>query len=242
MISEDELDRLLGELPPLDPPDLDASILALIASTPQDPPSIEDVPALPSVEAAPEPVPAPANKPGRWWIVAGPLVAIAAAVLVAFMVVPADDGIGNPEDFTPRGDVGVGPGVDLSMAVQTTAGTDRFQRGRTYEPGDTLLFRIDAYADGHVSLVRVDGDRAQLLHTQEVTAGTADLKTGADLVGYALEAGEESAVFAVIRTDAPLTATDVADGLAVEPTAEAVCAAAWELGGRCAAEQVEAVR
>jgi len=250
LLSSDQLDALINELPSLEPPPgLDASILEQVARTPQDPPAespagspSQSPLALPSMEGTPEPGSSPANRPGRWWIVAGPLVALAAAVLVAFTVIPGQTGVGNPDDFTPRGDVGAGPGLDLSMAVQTAMGTDRFQRGQAYEPGDTLLFRIDAYGEGHVTLVRVDREGAQVLHTQQVQAGTADLTTGGGRVGYAMEEGEESAVFAAIRTDVPLTAADVADGLSVEPTVEAVCAAAWELGGRCSAQRVEAVR
>lgn len=240
-MNDADLDRLIADLPELEPPPgLDDALLALIAQTPQDAPGTPEV-TLPSMEAPPLAQPQPANRPTRWWLFVGPLVAVAAALLVAFTLVPTDDGIGDPADWTARGDVGAGAGLDLSLAVQSANGVERFQRGQSYEAGDTLMFRIDAYADGHAQLVRVDADGAELIHSQAVQAGTADLHTEAGRVGYALEQGESTAVFAVIRTEHPLTAADVADGLAVEPTVDAVCAAAWDLGARCAAEQVEAI-
>lgn len=239
-MNDADLDRLIAELPPIEPPaDLDASILAMIDETPQDA-APEPAPASQPL-TEPDPTPAPANR--RWWMLAGPLVVVAAAALIAFNAISWDPAVGDPDDWTLRGDPGTGPGVELSLAVQTDSGTDRFERGRGYGPGDTLLFRVDAYAGGAVHLVRVDADGAELLHVQSLDApGTADLQTGAGRVGYALEKGEEEAVFAVIRTEEPLSPGAVSAALAVGPDVEAVCVAAWELGGRCSAERVEAVR
>lgn len=241
-----DLDRLIAELPELaPPPELDHDILAMIAQTPQDLAELEPtLSGAVSGVAEPVPTPEPANRPSRWLLLVGPLVAIAAAVLVTVMVVPMDGGVGDPDNFTFRGDEGAGPGLDLSMAVRNADGaTERFERGEAYVEGDTLLFRVDAHAGGVVSLVRIDDDGAELIHSQDfIGAGTADLEMEGGRVGYALETGEGEAVFAVIRTEAPLSGDTIAEALAVGADVEAVCAAAWALGGRCAAERVEAVR
>jgi len=240
------LDSLVHDLPELTPPaDLNAMILEQVALTPQDD-------AIPSAEAPVvaaqvlEPV-APANTGARRWAwFAGPAVVAAAALLATIWAGPSllniDDGVGDPADWTARGTEGAGPGVDLMMAVQTPNGTDRFSRGEAYEAGDTLMFRVDAHAAGTVYLVRVDSEGTELLHEQSVTTGAADLQTGDQVVGYELESGEPTAVFAVIRTDTPIEPQALVEGLSVPTDVESVCAAAHALGGRCSAERVEAVQ
>jgi hypothetical protein len=236
------IDAMAADLPDLaPPPHLDAAILALIDVTPQDAPS-----SLPPAEAEPEAAPAPANvapRRGRWWVYAASAITIAAVGLLAIGLPRSTDGIGNPDDWTARGDMEAVAGVDLRLAVQAPSGQiDRFERGHHYQAGDTLLFRYDAHAAGWVNLVRVSRDGAEIVHQQEVMAGTGDLRTDGGLVGYSFEPGEDSAVFALIRTDAPIDPDELADALAGKPDVEGVCAAARGLGGRCAAERVEGVQ
>lgn len=234
----DAIDAMAASLPELaPPPHLDAAILALVNETPQ------DRPALPPALAEPVDDPASANAPRKWWMWAASAFAVAAVAVVAISVAPTSDGIGNPDDWTARGDQEAIAGVDLRMSVQARDGTvERFERGHAYHAGETLLFRVDAHAPGWVHLVRVDTDSAQVVHQQEMTAGTSDLRTDGGFVGYSLEEGETSAVFAVIRSDSPLSADQLAAALAVGPDVDDVCAAARGLGGRCSAEYVEGTR
>ena len=169
------IDALAADLPDLaPPPHLDAAILALVETTPQDLPALADAPADP----------APANNPRRWFTWAASIVAVAAAALLALTFAPSTSGVGNPDDWTARGDQEAVAGVDLRMTVQSADGAvDRFERGRAYTAGDTLLFRYDAHAAGWVHLVRVSTDGPQVVHQQEVMAGTGDLRTDAGLVG-----------------------------------------------------------
>lgn len=245
-MNDADLDRLIGELPELEPPPgLDASILALVAQTPQDPPTTADAPPPALLdEDGEEPLDfqPPANTGGfRWWLLAGPVAAAAIALIALPFLVAPDAGVGDPNDWTPRGEVGAGPGLDLAMVVNTSGTTGRFERGTAYRAGDVLLFRVTAHGAGQVHLVRVDAEGAELLHTQSMAVGASDLTNTDGRVGYALEDGEGDAVFAVIRTDEPLSPALVAESLDVGVDVDAVCSAAWELGARCAAEKVLAV-
>lgn len=232
-----DLDALIADLPTLDPPaDLNVQILDLVAQTEQD---SAPMPVGAATAGAPAPTAAPANRRWLWW--AGPAVLLAAALLVAIMVVPSDSGVGDPDDWTARGEVGAGPGIDLAMAVRTADGTQRYTRGQAYNAGETLVFRVNAHAAGSVYLVRIDDLGVELLHDETLTAGTSNLMTEGQMVGYALESGEGTAVFAVIRADQPIAPSTLVEGLAVDPDVDTVCAAALDLGARCAAERVEAV-
>ncbi len=202
---------------------------------------------LARIDAEVGPVPVPANRRRPWpWI--GGLLAAAAALLVGYVALPSGPVPGDPSDWIARGEESIGPAVDLRLAVRSPTGeVARFRRDASYTAGDTLLFRYDAHVPGHLHLVRIDADGVVVIHQQAVGGtGTADLsgdlETGGGLVGYSMETGEAEAVFALIRTENPLAPDRLVRGLAVEPATDAVCAAARALGGRCAAERVEAVR
>jgi len=229
----DLLAKELGDLEP--PPALNQQILDAIAREPsRGATSLADLPNPPK----------PAN---RTWILAGlaAVVSVAAVGLLSVAALPTADPGGNPADWTPRGDEGAGPGVDLRVVVKlggTTAGIERLRRGETYQAGDTLLFRYDAHAAGYLALVRVDTSGAEVVHLQQVGVGPGDLETTAGLVGYELEKGESTAVFALLRSDRPLAENELRSSLAdIRPDEDAVCAAALGLGARCAAETIEEV-
>jgi hypothetical protein len=234
-------DTDLPDLAP--PPELDVRILAAIATIPQDVPG-------PAVVDLPQP-PAPANRSPRWWWGAAlAAAALAAAALLTIAALPPADPVGNPQDWTARGDQGAGPGVDLRLAVRRgpaanePGAIERFRRDTRYLGGDTLLFRYDAHADGWLALVRVTSTGAEVVHTQAVAAGSGELVTTGGLVGYELESGETASVFALIRADHPIDEAALVAGLSVpagadaQAAADAVCAAALALGARCAAESL----
>ena len=154
------------------------------------------------------------------------------------------EGLGDPSQWTERGlDKGLGPEIHLRIAVQqTTEQPSRFTRGTAYDAGDTLFFNVDTPANGTIQLIRVDTQGVSVLHAQTVQAGSENLQTPQGSIGYELESGELSAVFAIVRFEN----TPPSDILLTEVPAvadiDAVCAAVRAIGGRCAAERVEAVQ
>jgi hypothetical protein len=190
----------------------------------------------------PSPVPKPANPMRKAW----PWLAgfgIAAAALIGLRFVPVSWTSQDPPQKGELVQKGVqeptAPEVGLRMSVQKGEKTTRFKRGRMLADGDTLFFRADSSAAGHVYLVRVDQDGAEVLTDQDVSGGTADLRAGEGLFGYDVEAGESEAIFAVIQGTKPIPVNDLEKALSVGPDAAKVCAAAAELDARCDAEKVE---
>jgi hypothetical protein len=113
----------------------------------------------------------------------------------------------QPPDPTATGPVlvqrGVGealPALELKVAVRTSAGTVRFAPGERYHAGDTLHFRVLAAAPMDLVLQRNEAT----LWSGPVPAGESDLP-----IAYALDAGEQAAVFVVsggpeaLRVDVP---------------------------------------
>ncbi|MFT7518500.1 MAG: hypothetical protein ACI9MC_000632, partial [Kiritimatiellia bacterium] len=94
---------------------------------------------------------------------------------------------------------------------------------------------------GWLHLVRVDSSDVDLIHTERVQSGQGDLRTPQGLVGYELEHGESTAVFVLIRHTRRLLPGDLEDALSVEVDSAKICAAVRGIGGRCAAELIEAV-
>ena len=81
-----------------------------------------------------------------------------------------------------------------------------------------------------------------MLHAQAIRAGSENLQTPQGSIGYELESGEPSAVFAIVRFEnAPSTETLLQE-IPKEANVDTVCAAVRSIGGRCAAERVEAVQ
>ena len=180
-------------------------------------------------------MPRPADAPRRWLSPRFAIAAVAvAAALLAVVLVPSAPPTGDIEKMVARGSDEVQPVVGLRMAVASDGAVERFQVGTAYAPGDVLYFRYDLTAPAWLHLVRVDGSGAALLHTQRAESGTADLVTDGQALGYALERGEERAVFALVAHAERLTA-DAIDALDLEH----VCDDVRELGGWCAAEAVE---
>lgn len=213
------LDAAAASLPVHDAPEaVQQAVLSTVASP---------VPArAPSFE--------PANAPWRW---VG-LVAVAALALVVVTPRLLAPGPGDLSQMTARGSDELRAEVDLAMAVQRGDGTlERFDRGAVYEAGDTLLFRYATNADTQVALLRVDGRGAALLHQADVPAGQGDLvMTGGLPLGYELEQGEESGVFALVSID-ELDATLLAELRGGVP--DVVCEQIRARGGWCSAERVE---
>lgn len=228
------IDTHVATLPVLHAPDTDPQWLQNIIETPQ-------IPRLPdALEPAPPKTRRVANQ-GLW---ISTLVAIAAVLL--FMLLPQrdiDQAMGDPSQWTERGiDPGLGPEVHLKIAVQKPTGTpSRFTRGAAYDAGDTLFFNVDSPVQGTVKLLRVDPKGVTVLHAQDISAGSENLKTPQGSIGYELESGEPTAVFAIVRfTNEPSTET-LQKAIPAVADIDAVCAAVRTLGGRCAAERVEAV-
>ena len=198
---------------------------------------------LAEVERTPQdkPRPVPANSPWRWGV---PMVAAAAVFFLAVRWVAPEPPIGDPSQMVARGVDGVVlPAIDLRIAVRgSDGGVDRLHRGEAYRAGSTLLFRYDAASQVWLHLIRVDGAGAKLLHAARVPEGAGDIMTSDGRLGYELEHGEDRAVFALIAHSEDLSELDVGARLAVGVHPASVCAAARELGARCAAEMVEAVR
>jgi hypothetical protein len=180
-------------------------------------------------------------------------LAIAAAALLLFSVTTRETLVneGNPDNWTERGlDKGLGPEVHLKMAVQLSNGdVSRLIRGTSYAAGDTLFFKVDTPAAGRVYLIRVEASGFEILHQQDIMAGSENLKTPQGSVGYELESGETSAVFAIARFDTPISDSQLKLALSQvnlvrgqNPDTARVCIAVRELGGRCSAERVEGVQ
>ena len=133
------------------------------------------------------------------------------------------------------------PDVALKVAVDQGGRVDRLARDASYGPGDTLYFRASV-DDAALTLVRVDAEGAEVVHAQRVTAGDADLALASGPLGWRLDPGEQNAVFALLASPEPLSASQVATRLSASYTGgspAAVCAAAQALGARCAAELVK---
>jgi hypothetical protein len=231
-----DLDALIeAELPALPPPaDLFEKTLSRVEATSQPRAVFGPQDAL----VVPEPANSPMGRRARGWLVAA---GVALAAAVALMVaLPGDPEVGDPRDFVPRGDGTSAPSVDLFVAVRTSGGeVARLKQDFSYQAGDTLVFRYDLDRAANLALIRADENGAQVLHTTSAPAGTADLQTTGGAVGYELERGEGSAVFALISSEAPVTTQlDALRGL--DP--EAVCAAARASGLGCSAVAVGDVR
>jgi hypothetical protein len=243
-----DLDALIeAELPAPPPPaDLFEKTLAQVEATPQPRATAVAASAKASASVGPQldadvgraSVPAAANTSMRRWIAAAGLALAAAVALM--VALPGDPEVGDPRDFVPRGDGTSAPSVDLFVAVRTSGGdVARLKQDFSYQAGDTLVFRYDLDRAANLALIRADENGAQVLHTTSAPAGTADLQTTGGAVGYELERGEGSAVFALISSEQPLTTQlDALRGL--DP--EAVCAAARASGLGCSAVAVGDVR
>lgn len=231
-----DLDALIeAELPAPPPPaDLFEKTLSRVEATSQPRATFGPNDAL----VVSEPANSPMGRRARGWLVAA---GVALAAAVALMVaLPGDPEVGDPRDFVPRGDGTSAPSVDLFVAVRTSGGeVARLKQDFSYGAGDTLVFRYDLDRAANLALIRADENGAQVLHTTSAPAGTADLQTTGGAVGYELERGEGSAVFALISSEQPLTTQlDALRGL--DP--EAVCAAARASGLGCSAVAVGEVR
>lgn len=191
---------------------------------------------LPSTTTPAAPLPAPANRPWRWMLAAG---VVAALALVVVTPGPA------PVDTTGLVERGMGerlPDVSLKVAVDRGGRVDRLARDVAYGPGATLYFRASVDDDAALTLVRVDATGAEVVHAQRVTAGDADLALASGPLGWRLDPGEQDAVFALLASPEPLSASQVATRLSGSYTGgspAAVCSAAQALGARCAAELVK---
>lgn len=227
-----ELDAAAAGLPLLEPPaGLAAAALDSVLSEMRSAAGV-----LPPAAAPVAATPAPANRPWRWVLAAG---AAAAAVLVVVSPGPP------PVDTSDLVERGVGerlPDVGLKVAVDQGGRVDRLARDASYGPGDTLYFRASVDGDAALTLVRVDAEGAEVVHSQRVTAGDADLALASGPLGWRLDPGEQDAVFALLASPELLSASQVATRLSASYTGgspAAVCAAAQALGARCAAELVK---
>ncbi|MEL6348780.1 MAG: hypothetical protein AAFV53_37090, partial [Myxococcota bacterium] len=160
----------------------------------------------------------------RWWRWASIAVAAAAVLLV---VSP----LGSPPDpDRPMREKGDGirlPELALKVSVSHDGTLSRYRAGQAYTVGDVLYFRASADTTGHSALVRVDGKGAVVIHQQDLPAmADADLRmANGKLLAWEIEAGEQTAAFALLSGPTPLTADAVEGGLSgVSP--EAVCQAA----------------
>ncbi len=182
----------------------------------------------------------------RLLVGAGSVAALAAAVLLAL---PAQQGAGNLDGMTQRGIGADLPALDLRMAVRTASGVDRLRADRSYGSGDVFYFRYEAAAPGWLHLIHATPEGVEVLDSQPVNPGHADLARGGDPLAWTVDDSDpERAVFALVRTTASVNGTELAQALTgalegeapVDPTT--LCAAATALELSCDAQAVRVQR
>lgn len=231
--AERVLDEAVGALPLLEPPAglARATLTAVLGEMHP----VAAVPLPPAVVAT-EPARPPANRSWRWALGVGALAA------VALVLVAPQRPVVETTELVERGVGDRLPDVDLKVAVDHGGQVGRLARDEAYGPGDTLYFRAAVDDDASLVLVRVDAGGAEVVHTQRVTAGEADLALASGPLGWRLDPGERDAVFALLASPLPLPAGRVVAGLSgsyAGGSPAAVCAAAQALPARCAAELVK---
>lgn len=232
-----ELDGLFSAMPELaPPPGLVARTLAAMSAEVA---AAEAMGLDPVADASSNVVRLPARR--RAWTV-GAAAALAAAALVAISV-PSVPSPAPADRLVPRGVGGERlPDVGLKVAVSHDGSLDRLRADQGASVGDTLYFRVAVDNEAWVSLVRVTAVGAEVVHTQILSAGEADLALESGPLGWEMEGGEQDAIFALLAAPSALD-TDVVEaglGAAYDPTApDALCQAALPLGARCSASFVQ---
>jgi hypothetical protein len=230
-----ELDGLFVAMPELaPPPDLVARTLAAMAAEVAAADDTRDDDAPPNV------VQLPARRRAAWTF--GAAAALAAAALVAISV-PTEPNPAAPGTLVPRGVGGERlPDAGLKVAVSHDGSLGRLRADQGASVGDTLYFRVAVDSEAWVGLVRVDATGAQVVHTQIMAAGEADLALESGPLAWQLEPGEQDAIFALLAAPTALEAAAVEAGLAAAydlASPDAVCQAALPLGARCSAALVQ---
>ncbi|GEM_PF-2067557 len=182
----------------------------------------------------------------RLFVGGGAVAALAAAVLLGLPTAPQQ---GDLAGMTQRGTGADLPALDLRMAVRTDDGVDRLRADQTYGAGDVFYFRYEAAADGWLHLIHATQAGVQVLESQPVTRGHADLARGGEPLAWTVDDTDPNqAVFALVRTVRPVSAdelsqalTGVLDGDApLAPTT--LCQAATTLELSCDAQAVRVKR
>jgi hypothetical protein len=176
----------------------------------------------------------------------GVVAALAAAVL---LTLPAPQHQGDLDRMTQRGLGGDMPALDLRMAVRTASGVDRLRADRTYGAGDVFYFRYQAAADGWLHLIHATDGGIEVLESQPVTRGHADLTRGGEPLAWTVDDSDpDQAVFALVRTAVSVPASELSLALTgalasdapVEPST--LCRAATALELSCDAQAVRVQR
>lgn len=191
---------------------------------------------------APSPDPKPAN---RRWI--SPVLAAGLAAAAALLVVRSSTPeVGDLADMTERGGGGAStPALELKMAAERDGSLERLRADRTYAPGDRLYFRYASNADGWVHLVHAGPAGVEVLVSQRLPAGEADLTDKDQAIFWEIDSVDTSSSFALLRTPDAVPAAELTHtlqahlpvGQAVEP--EPFCVAARAQGLACDAAWVE---
>ncbi len=174
------------------------------------------------------------------------VLAAAAAVLLSL---PSGPQPGDLEAMVPRGQGVDLPALDLRMAVRQDGAVTRLRAGQVYGSGDIFYFRYEASADGWLHLVHAIETGVEVLDSQRVTPGSADLTRGSEPLAWTVDDTDPSkAVFALIRTDLEADPNWLAEELAgalgsdSPTTPGSLCLAATRLGLSCDAQDVQVQR
>ena len=155
------------------------------------------------------------------WAALGAALALAAALLL--VVLPPRGGTAlDPTTLTPKGVGTTRPDVALKVAVSSHGEIARYRADRRYTVGDVLHFRASVTAPSEALLVRVDPQGAAVVHRQPLAA---DAELDLPLT-WTLEAGEQTAAFALLAAASPLSEAAVTAALSGTDGLDAVCAAA----------------
>ena len=176
----------------------------------------------------------------------GVVAALAAAVLLSL---PGPQQQGDLDGMIQRGLGGDMPALNLRMAVRTASGVDRLRADRTYGSGDVFYFRYEAAADGWLHLIHATDGGIEVLESQPVTRGHADLARGGEPLAWTVDDSDpDQAVFALVRTAVSVPATELSQALAGALASDAplapstLCLAASALALSCDAQAVRVQR
>ena len=141
----------------------------------------------------------------------GFVTALAAGLLLSL---PSPQEQGDLEGMTQRGIGADLPALDLRMAVRTTSGVDRLRADQSYGSGDVFYFRYEAAADGWLHLIRATETQIEVLESQPVARGHADLARGGEPLAWTVDDTDpDQAVFALVRTAVSVPADQLSRAL-----------------------------
>jgi hypothetical protein len=171
-------------------------------------------------------------------------LAIAAALLLAFLPNSSTDLLGNPDHMVAKGEKEGPPSVSLKIAAIRDGLASRHSTTNAYQSGDELAFRVQADKAGFASLVRVENQQIEVLLVAPLLAGESDLGLpDGQHARWSFDETDANSLFAVISSTSPLEEralqTGLADFLGESPVNKNnLCLAAQSIGCQCDAIEV----